>query len=209
MTVRTLATAEMSRIRAELFDNVLAGGALPYVAVGTIYDVIASNVESSATDPTSSSTAVNDAGPTVLTLASVTGLSVGTRVVLDVDDAREVVTVRAIVGSTISVVCTKTHAGTYPVEIESPLTIVRGLLADLETVDQQQRTGVANLGVKKVDGEIEFFAASEGSTLTSSETYRNRLRSRLAAATGLTRLFAEAAARAQAGAQGTGDCEAY
>ena len=152
----TLTTAEMWRIRAELFDNVLNMSAVPWIDVRSIYDVIQANVSSSSTPPTSSSTAVTSAGPTVLTLASVTGLDVASRIVLDVDAAREVVTVRAISGLTVSVVCTKTHSGTYPVEIESALTIVRGTLADLEAIDQQERIAIPQAGVKRVD-EIEFF----------------------------------------------------
>lgn len=191
----TLTTAEMWRIRAELFDNVLDMSAVPWIDVRAIYDVIEQNVSSSSTAPTSSSTAVTAAGPTTLTLASVTGLAVGSRVVLDVDSAREVVTVRAVSGLSVSVVCTKTHAGTYPVEIESALTIVRGLLADLEAVDQQERITIPQAGVKRVD-EIEFFGRTDGGVQASLTAHRNTLRARLAAATGLTGILRELAARA-------------
>lgn len=130
----------------------------------------------------------------MLTLASVNGLVASSRVVLDVDNAREVVTVRAVSGSTISVVCTKTHSGTYPVEVESALTIVRGILADLEALDQQERITIPNGGVKRVD-EIEFFSLAEGNVQSSLTTHRNALRSRLASATGLGGLMRELAAR--------------
>ena len=147
----TLTADEMWRVKAELFDNVLGFGAEPYIGVRAIYDVIQQNVTSSSVPPTTSATAVTTAGPNVLTLASVNGLVASSRVVLDVDNAREVVTVRAVSGSTISVVCTKTHSGTYPVEVESALTIVRGILADLEALDQQERITIPNGGVKRVD----------------------------------------------------------
>lgn len=194
----TLTTDEMARVRAELFDNVLGVGAVPWIDVRSIYDVIRDNVSSSSTAATTSSTTVSTAGATTLTLASVTGLASGTRVVLDVDASREVVTVRAVSGSTVSVICAKTHSGTYPVEIESALTIVRGLLADLETLDQQERLMVPQAGVKIVD-EIEFFGATEGGVQQSLTARRNALRQRLASATGLTGILRDLAARARGG----------
>lgn len=194
----TLTTDEMARVRAELFDNVLGVGAVPWIDVRSIYDVIRDNVSSSSTAATTSSTTVSTAGATTLTLASVTGLASGTRVVLDVDASREVVTVRAVSGSTVSVICAKTHSGTYPVEIESALTIVRGLLADLEALDQQERLMVPQAGVKIVD-EIEFFGAAEGGVQQSLTARRNALRQRLASATGLTGILRDLAARARGG----------
>jgi hypothetical protein len=200
--VSTLTDDEMWRIKAELFDNVLGFGAEPYIGVRAIYNVIQQNVTSSSVSPTTSTTAVTSAGPVVLTLASVTGLAASSRIVLDVDNAREVVTVRAVTGSTISVVVTKTHSGTYPVEVESGLTIVRGLLADLETLDQQERITIPNGGVKRVD-EIEFFSRAEGNVQQSLTAHRNAIRSRLASATGLTGILRELAARVSAGGGST------
>jgi hypothetical protein len=153
MTVRTLTEIELDRVKFEAMDNVLGFGAVPYASIRNVYGIIQDNVQSSSVDPTTSSTAVTAAGATTLTLVSAAGITQGTRVVLDVDDAREVVTVRNVSGLTISVVCAKPHAGTYPVEIESALTIVRGLLADLETLSQRERTLYSSAGVKSVDGE--------------------------------------------------------
>lgn len=197
----TLTTDEMARIRAELFDNVLGVGAVPWIDVRSIYDVIRDNTSSSSIVPTTSTTAVTTPGPVLLTLASVTGLASGSRVVLDVDTAREVVTVRAVTVSQISVVTTKLHSGTYPVEVESALTIVRGILADLEAIDQQERLMVPQAGVKRVD-EIEFFTRAEGGVDTALLSRRNALRARLASATGLTGILRALAARAASGAQG-------
>jgi hypothetical protein len=195
----TITTQEMWRIKAELFDNVLDFGAVPWLSVRAIYDVIQANVSGSSVAPTTSSTAVTVPGATVLTLASVAGLAAASRVVIDVDTAREVATVRAVSGSTISVVCTKLHAGTYPVEIESGLTIVRGILADLEAIDQQQRLAIPQAGVRRVD-EIEFFGKADGGGARAQlEAHRNTLRGRLASATGLTGILRELAARASGG----------
>lgn len=196
MTVRTLETIEMDRVKAEALDNVLGYGAVPYASIRAVYDIIRDNVQSSSTDPTSSSTTVSAAGPTSLTLASATGISAGTRLVLDVDDAREVVTVRSVSGSVISVVCTKTHSGTYPVEIESALTIVRGLLADLETLSQRARLLYQSAGVKSVDGEIEFFGRSDGGgPLDTIMAARMAMRHELGRACGIDWIVREALSR--------------
>lgn len=204
----TLTDDELPRIKAELFDNLLGLGAIPYFDVRTLYPVIRDNVVSSTVAATTSSTAVTSAGAVTLTLASVTGYAVGQRVVLDVDDQRETVTIRAVSGSTISVVCRYTHAGTYPVEVESCLTLVRGVLSDLVTLEQLERGGFNTAGVRKVD-EIEFFASSEGgSALTVIAAKRNDLRARLAGYVNMTKLMTSMKGRVD-GAQGGGAFEAY
>lgn len=147
---------ELQRVRAELDDNVLAIGALPYVGHRHIYDVIQDYVAASAVAATSSSTTVATTGPATLTLGTTTGLLVGTKVQLDADDVRETVTVRAIAGATISVVCRKLHSGTYPVEVESAQTLIRGALSDLVVLQDLINEAAASAGIKKVD-EVEFF----------------------------------------------------
>lgn len=181
----TLTDDELARIKAEVLDNVLAIGAEPYVSIRAIYDVIRDNVVSSSVSPTTSSTAVSAAGPTVLTLASVTGIAARTRLVLDADEARETVTVRNVSGLTVSVICRLAHSGTYPVEVESPLTIVRGILSDLETVRHQLSDARSSTGLRRVD-EVEWMDASGGGTqLQQLLRARDSLRLDLARAIGL------------------------
>lgn len=184
MAVRYLSDGELQRVRYELGHNVLELGALPYVGHQAIFDVIQANCASDAQDPTTSTTAVTAAGPASLTLASVTGIAQGARVVLDVDDAREVVTVRAVSGSAISVVCRKTHGGTYPVELESALTLVRGKLADLVANEDVIRDEGGD--VKRVD-EVEFFGDGgfDDSALGRAYEKQRRLRRELASLVGL------------------------
>ena len=179
----TLSTDEMARIRAELGDNVLSDGAAPYIGIRSVWAVIREYVESSATAATSASTAVTAAGPTSITVASVTGLSVGVRIQIDVDNSRETVTIRDVTGLVLSVICRKTHSGTYPVEIESPLTLVRGFLADLSGLEQVTSLESFNsLGLRRVD-EIEWSERGQ-SALVESE--RLRVRRSLASALGLS-----------------------
>lgn len=203
-----LTEAELMRIRAELFDNVLDIGAVPMIDIHAVYtSVIQPNLSSSSTAATTCSTTVSAAGPTTLTLGSVSGLTAGvSRIVIDSDESREVCTVRNISGLTVSVICKRTHSGTYPVEIESGLTIVRGIIADLESLDQVQRNNVSSAGVKRVD-EIEFFSQSEGgSLLVQAERFRDVLRGRLAAALGVTALLRDLMARV---GRGNGSVEVY
>lgn len=193
----TLSTDEMARIRAELFDNLLDTGAMPYISVLTVYQVIQANVLSSDTAATSCSDTVSAAGPTTLTLASVSGLAVGTKVQIDMDGQRETVSVRHISGSTISVICSLTHSGTYPVEIESPLTLVRGILWDLSNMDQVLiRRARSTAGIKSVDQEVEFFGPSDGGgRLVEMSREQMRLRGQLASYCGLTGILREYRAR--------------
>lgn len=197
MTTRYLEDADVVRIRAELGDNIVAALANPYIGVRAVYDVIQSYVQTDVS-ATSSATSVTAAGPVSLTLGSVTGLAAGSRVVVDVDDQREVCTVRSVAGSAVSVMCRKTHSGTYPVEVENPLTIVRGILADLETIAQRERVLYSSAGIKSVD-EIEFFGRSEGGTLSSIDEARTRARMRLAQACGVVWIANGEAARAAGG----------
>lgn len=205
----TLTDDELARIKSEVFDNLLGLGAIPYFDVRTLYPVIRDNVESSDVAATTSSTSVASPGATTITLASATGYAAGQRVVLDVDDQRETVTIRSLSGAAASVICRKTHSGTYPVEVESALTLVRGYLSDLITLEQIERGSFETAGVKRVD-EVEFFGASEGGdVLTRVNATRDRLRAKLASALNLTKVMSEMKARADAAGGGGSTFEVY
>lgn len=180
---RTLSTSAMVRIKAELHDTVATIAAGVYIDIRSIYDVIQGAVVGSDIPATSTATAVTVAGNASLVLASIAGIEVGTKLVLDVDAAREVVTVRSVTGSTVSVLCRQTHAGTYPVEIESGVTIVEGILAELDTVALQRRQQLSSAGVKRVD-EIEFFGGTDGVNASIDATAES-LRKALGQALGL------------------------
>lgn len=199
----TLLDSEIAVVKREILDNVLDYGATPYVGVLSIYQIVQDHVVSSTVAPTTSTTAVTAAGPTVLTLASVTGLAAGMRVVVDSDDLRETVTIRAVIGSTISVICNNLHSGTYPVEVESPLTLVRGILADINALDTFQRAAPAQAGLKRVD-DVEWATGKE-SPLKALMARRNQLRMELANAAGIGWVLRSIMARNGGG----GNLEAY
>lgn len=187
MTTRYLDDADIVRIRAELGDNVVAALANPYIGVRAVYDVIQSYVQTDV-EATSSATSVTAAGPVSLTLVSVTGLAAGSRIVVDVDDQREVCTVRSVSGLTVSINARKTHSGTYPVEVESPLTIVRGLLADLAALDDQEQDATVSAGLKRVD-EVEWETGAGASIADRLLARRTELRERLARACGISHVL--------------------
>lgn len=189
----TLTDDELGRIKAEVLDNVLDAGASAYFDVRSLYDVIKDNVQSSSVAATSSTTTVSAAGPTTLTLASASGLAVGTKVQIDVDGQRETCTVRNISGAVISVICRKTHSGTYPVEVESPLTLVRGVLSDLATLETGSALdSLEALGLKQVD-EVVF--RDDLDITKAIERARQSLRRRLASMCGISSILAAATSR--------------
>lgn len=201
----TLTDDELARVRRELLDNVLAVGAWPMVDYRHVYTIIRDNVTSSSVAATSSNTAVAaNAGSTTITVADATGLSVGARVVVDVDGQRETVTVKSLSGSVLGVVLQKAHGGTYPVEIESALTLVRGVLSDLVAAQDELNTARKTGGIKKVD-EVEFFGRSDGgSRLQELRAEQYRLRLDLARMCGLSQWVRNAE-----GSGGAGGFEAY
>lgn len=201
----TLTDDELGRIKRECLDNVLGLGALPYISIKSVYDLIRDNVSSSSVSATSSTTSVTASGPTTLTLADATGYVSPQRVQVDVDQSREVVTINAVSGSVISVTLAKTHSGTYRVEVESPLTIVRGLLSDLTYLETLDRGAWSSLGLKRVD-EVEWFGPSDGGDLADRIAHhRTRIRSELARACGISWVLEQG----RAFARGGGSVEVY
>lgn len=182
-----LLDSEIARCKYELGYNLLTISAEPYIGVARVFElVIQPNLLAGAT--TTSATAVTAvaagalASPVTLTLGSVTGFSAGDRVVVDVDDRQETATVQSVAGSTITVLLTKTHSGTYPVTVERGETVVREILARLRGIADKLGTSAAQqIGIKQVD-EIEFFGGMHGVRyeLTRLQSYwRNELASAL------------------------------
>ena len=194
----TLTFDEMARIKLELGDTVLNVGAQPWIGIRSVWDVISTYVESSAVAPTSSSTTIAAAGPTTITVASATGLTAGVRVQLDCDGQRETCTVRSVAGSVLSVVARKTHSGTYPVEVESALTIVRGIISDLTALEQVNTLASFDaLGLRRVD-EVEW---AEKGAAYYVEFGKSLLRRKLASACGVSWIYNAA--------RGSGALEVY
>ena len=198
MTAPTLTLIEMQRIKYELGDTVLNVGAQPWIGIRSVWNVIKDNVLGSDTPPTSTSTAITSAGAVTITVASATDLVAGVRVQIDCDGQRETCTVRNVAGSVLSLIARKTHSGTYPVEIESSLTIVRGIISDLTALEQVNTLASFDaLGLRRVD-EVEW---AEKGAAYYVEFGKSLLRRKLASACGVSWIYNAA--------RGSGALEVY
>lgn len=182
-----LTTPEIARIKFELGWNVLDVGAEPFIGVSSLFaQVIAPFIQGGAI--TTSSTAIVASSPASLaavTLLSATGVAAGDRVIIDVEDAQEITTVRSIAGAVMSVFLAKAHPGTYPVTVEGGEAIVRELLGHLRRFSEPRgliAKASGSAGIKKVD-EIEFsdnYMTSRSRELRREQSYwRDELASAL------------------------------
>lgn len=179
-----LTNGELDRIRAELGYNLLNVGAEPYIGVAAIFSQVIQPYMREGLD-TTSATAITTVGvPTAITLGSATGISVHDHVVIDVDGLFEYVTVRAVSGSTITVIPAGAHSGTYPVTVDGGLQIVRECLSNLYLTRQKMRQQRGTGALKKVD-EIEFYDVKGKSSIRVWKEQLDYWRSELANALGL------------------------
>lgn len=155
-----LLDSEIARIKWHLGYNLLSVGATPYIGVAAVFEqVIQVYLEGTASTTSATSvTAASTPTPVTLTLASATGFNPSDKVVIDVDSRQERVTVQSVSGSTISVILTKAHSGTYPVSVEGPDTIVRDILQRCDDAWAAYSTALSSAGLKQLgQGEIEWF----------------------------------------------------
>lgn len=184
-----LTSGELDRVRVELGYNVLNVGAEPYIGVHAVFSQVIQPYLREGLETTSSTAVVAaPAGAAVqLTLASATGITLRTRLAIDVDDSLEVATVRAISGSNVVVILRRAHAGTYPVAVDAGLQFVRECLSALYKtqllIDDLDGTGA----LKKVD-EVEFYDCRGKSRLQLLTDQQEHWRNRLASALGIPRL---------------------
>lgn len=189
-----LQTSEIREIKAELGYNVLAVGAEPYIGVTSMFEQVVQPYTTAGASTTSVTTVAAAATPTpvALTLASVTGVAAGDRIVVDVDSRQERATVQAVSGATVTVLLSLAHTGTYPVTVEGGESLIRDSLVRLRSVAAKMGDALANAGIKRVD-EVEFFegAARNGNaTFTALQKAREYYRDELAARIGCVRLNA-------------------
>lgn len=153
-----LTSSELRRVKAELGFNLLAIGAEPYISITAVFEqVIQPNLTAGAIT-TSSTAVVAQSAPTAatLTLTSATGFSQFDRVIVDIDDAQEAASVRAVSSNTITLLLSGAHSGTYPVTVEAGEAIVRENLRRIQDVKAQMAVTFGEGQLKKVD-EVEFY----------------------------------------------------
>lgn len=185
-----LTTSELRRIRAELGYNVLNAGAEPYIGVHAVFDQVIAAYMQGGASTTSSTTVTAASSPTLvtLTLTSSTGFTAGDRVIVDVDDAQEIATIRSVSGATIVLYLSLAHSGTYPVSVEGGETMVRQVLRRLAEVSDQIDQAGSTAGLKRVD-EIEFYGEEGQSQSKALKRLQMDHRDELASLLGVVNLW--------------------
>ncbi len=196
-----LSNAEVLRIKYELGYGLLSVAAEPYISYVSLFSQIIQPYLT-AGDATRSSTAVaaaTEPTPVTLTLVSATGFTAGDRVVIDVDSRQESSTIQALTGTSMTVLLMGVHSGSYPVEVEGGVSIVRAILRKLQAIGGLGASAsldaisqaLASAGIKKLD-EVEFFGGvpSSQTRIGQVKSLQNYWRDELASVLGIVRLNA-------------------
>lgn len=186
-----LTTSEVSRLKYELGYPLLQAGAEPYIGTSAAFEQVIQPYLQAGASTTSATavTAATTATPVTLTLASATGFAAGNRIVVDVDDRQETPTVQSVSASTIVVLLTKAHTGTYPVTVEGGESMIREQLGRLRALHESIASAANKAGIKRVD-EIEFYAdgAASSGVFGSLVFQRDDMRDELASMLGIVNL---------------------
>ncbi len=157
-----LSDSEIQSLRRHLGYGNVSVGAYPYTPDGfyeLFTQVIAPNLQTAL--ETSSTTAVTAGTTQSITLGAVTGIAAYTRLVVDVGDDAEIVTVKAVSGSAVTAAFAKAHTSAgYPVAIESGTSTLRMLLhaADRAYDALVSSKVTSSAGLRSVgQGEVEWF----------------------------------------------------
>jgi hypothetical protein len=179
-----LLASELARLKVELGYNALTLSALPYAFDGitAIFEQVVQPYLEGGTLTSSTTTITSQTAPTpaTLTLATVVGVNVGDRLVVDQDLPQEFGHVQSISGSTVTLLLQGAHSGTYPVTVEGGESIARGYLRECILIAHRISRFGARAGVAKAD-EVEFFATTEkqmggrGELMALQRYWRNEL----------------------------------
>jgi hypothetical protein len=182
-----LLDSEIRRLKFELGYPLVAAGAEPYINVRAVFEQVVQTYMTAGASTTSSTavTAASTPTPVAITLASATGFTAFDPVVVDVDGRQERAVVQAVSGSTITLLLSNTHSGTYPVTVEGGESIVRDLLRQLAAVSLTIESATESAGIKRVD-EVEFY--ENGARFGGLVAHRAYLRDELASALGVPNL---------------------
>lgn len=191
----SLLDSEVRRLKYELGYNVLSAGAEFYIGVTAVFEQVIQAYTTAGAVTTSATAVVAATSPTprTLTLTSATGFSAFDAVVIDVDARQERAVVQSISGSTITVLLSRVHTGTYTVTVEGGESIVRDILRQLVDLSSKLDGSASQAGIKKVD-EVEFFDG--GARFRGLVEHREYLRNELASALGVVNLRTQRDARA-------------
>lgn len=161
----SLSTAEVEELRLHLQYGNIGVGAYPLTPDGfyeVFYDVVSPYL-STGTE-TSATTAITADTTTTVTPASMTNITAYARLIVDVGDEAEIVTVKAVTPTTFVAAFKKAHAATgYPIATNSGVARLRLLLHDANKAFTTM-TGTSitsSAGLKSVGrGAVEWFGTS-------------------------------------------------
>lgn len=129
-----LTNTEVERLRGHLGYGMIQVGGYPWTPDGffeLFYNVIAQYLSSAA--ETTATTAITANTIAVVTPASMTGIAVNERLIVDVADDAEIVTVKAVTLTTFTARFLKAHtAAGYPISIDSGVPRLRYLLTQAD-----------------------------------------------------------------------------
>lgn len=157
-----LTDAEIEALRFHLgYGNIGVGG-YPHSPDGYLEafrDVVAEYLTTD--EETTATTAITAGSTTTVTPASMTGIAVNVRLVVDVAEETEFVVVKSTTGTTFTAKFTLAHpASGYPVAIESGLTRARYLIHRANKAHEKLNSGsiTTSAGLKSVGrGAVEWY----------------------------------------------------
>lgn len=161
-----LTTGELDRVKAELGFHLLNTGAQPFIGVHMVFEQVIQPYLREGLDTTSATAVVasTSGAAAAITLADATGVTLHSRVAVDVDDFLEMATVRAIAGNVVTLILKKAHPANYTVTLDGGLQQIRECLAALYVTQQQLNEDEGTGAIRKVD-EIEFYDSKQRSSL--------------------------------------------
>jgi len=178
-------TSVITRVRYELGFSAVGLGGLPYLDHAFIPDKSIDNLTtgsetSSITEVTAAS--VQAGTPTTITLASGVGFATMMKAHVDAGPRREIVTFQFVSGTAATAVFKQPHLGTYTVEADGGVPMLRTILGILDKLAVDIDDARASAAVKKIDTDIEFFPSEERqlSRVTELEQQRDHWRGELA-----------------------------
>ncbi|HEY3498038.1 MAG TPA: hypothetical protein VGK73_25240 [Polyangiaceae bacterium] len=164
-----MSEAEVESLRFHLgYGQVQGVGANAYTPDGfyeIFHQVVAPNLTG---DTETTGTTTISAGSATVTVASMTGIAVHARLVVDVGDAAEIVAVRATGASSFTAVFANDHAQPYPVAVMGGQARLRLLLHRADALWQaKQSSDISDTaGIEEIVGDVKFF---EGNILKARE----------------------------------------
>lgn len=159
-----ISNAEVYRLKYELGYGTLKAGAEPYIGevVAIFNQVIQTYLDSEASTTSATRVSVHDCPtPVALTLASVTGMTVGLRIAVDVDSLYEETTIQSVSGSIVTAPLALAHSGTYPVTSDGGEMIVRATLREIYLARKELSDARSSAGVSQIDkGDVKLHGRS-------------------------------------------------